>query len=61
MLAPLKIIIIVSCSFQNFEAHNINYRCCEPYTLNRVITTKDMFNINDLIERIFIQKGDFDD
>jgi hypothetical protein len=56
MLAPLKVIIIISASLQTHEPIYLNVKPYEPYTLNKVITTQDMYNTNELIEKIFIQE-----
>lgn len=52
MLAPIHVVIVISM----LEPIYLNAKPYEPYTLNRVITTQDMFNTGELIEKIFIQE-----
>jgi hypothetical protein len=52
MLAPVHVVMVISM----LEPIYLNAKPYEPYTLNRVITTQDMFNTGELIEKIFIQE-----
>jgi hypothetical protein len=61
MLAPLKVIIIISTSLQTHEPVYLNVKPYEPYTLNKVITAQDMYNTDELIERLFIQERERDE
>jgi hypothetical protein len=56
MLAPIKIIMVISASLQTPEPIYLNVKPYEPSTLNKVITTQDMYNTNELIEKIFMQE-----
>ena len=35
------------------DSYRINYR---PYTTTNIITNSDMYNVNDLIDKIFMQE-----
>ena len=52
MLAPVHIVMVISM----LEPIYLNAKPYEPYTLNRVITTQDLFNTDKLIQKIFIQE-----
>ena len=56
MLAPFKILIVISASLQTPEPIYLKVKPYEPYNLNKIITTQDMYNTNTLIEKIFMQE-----
>jgi hypothetical protein len=56
MFMPAALILIVPVGLSNAGDTYLNNKAYQPYTLNKVITTQDMYNTNSLIEKIFIQE-----
>jgi hypothetical protein len=58
MFAPIKIVIVASCSLSSMdiEPGRLNTRPYEPCTVNKVLTTQDMYNIDDLVNQLFMQE-----
>lgn len=54
MFVPAKIILSLCFSVSdNSSCLNQDY---VPYTTSQIITTEEMYNVNTIIEKIFIQK-----
>jgi hypothetical protein len=56
MIIKPSIIIALSCSFYEYKTPDLDIQPYESYTVNRIITTQDMYNTTELIEKIFMQE-----
>lgn len=56
MFMPAALILIVPVGLSSAGDTYLNNKAYQPQTLNKVITTQDLYDINRLIEKIFIQE-----
>lgn len=62
MIIKSSLVVALSFSIYDYRAADLNIKPYESYTLNRLITTQDMYDPTELIQKIFMQEeGENDD
>jgi len=58
MIIKSSLVVVLSLSFYDYKTLDSKYKSYQPYNVNRIITTKDMYDTTKLIEQIFIKEDE---